>query len=278
MDDSSTVTFHSMSSHGLAIIRVYPLPLSASDSSFVIVLVDLPAHLLGGSPVSLSLGWWSWWLPQRRKRWFGDLKRDGWYSKSPLEWQKHEICLDLEQVAWMMSSVCLSWISYAQVLSGLWLGIDLIILRQNFCPHGFKVQNRSTPLAQKTRLLIWTDTQYSPTHPSSRINHGLFTYAAVSEKNEWGTSGWRGNDRKIWERCRHLASATQTQGCVEESEEDVVSGGDTGKVKSISTLSMVSALCLFKMCFVATRPGLRRVLSTSSSRLPQTMALSPSAE
>lgn len=56
MDDSSTVTFHSMSSHGLAIIRVCPLPLSASDSSFVIVLVDLPAHLLGGSAVSLSLG------------------------------------------------------------------------------------------------------------------------------------------------------------------------------------------------------------------------------
>lgn len=56
MDDSSTVTFHSMSSHGLAIIRVCPLPLSASDSSFVIVLVDLPTHLFSGLAVSLSLG------------------------------------------------------------------------------------------------------------------------------------------------------------------------------------------------------------------------------
>ncbi len=56
MDDSSTVTFHSMSRHGLAIIRVCPLPLSASDYSFVVVLVDLPAHLLAGSAVSLSLG------------------------------------------------------------------------------------------------------------------------------------------------------------------------------------------------------------------------------
>lgn len=34
-----------------------------------------------------------------------------------------------------------------------------------------------------------------------------------------------GYDRKICERCSHLASATQTRGCVEESEEDVVSGG-----------------------------------------------------
>lgn len=56
MDDSSTVTFHSMSRHGLAIIRVYPPFLSASDSSFVIVLLDLPAHLFGGSAVGLSLG------------------------------------------------------------------------------------------------------------------------------------------------------------------------------------------------------------------------------
>lgn len=54
MDDSSTVTFHSMSSGGPAIIRVCLL-LSASDFSFVIVLLDLLAHLLCGSTVSLSL-------------------------------------------------------------------------------------------------------------------------------------------------------------------------------------------------------------------------------
>lgn len=55
MDDSSTVTFHSVSNQGPAIIRVRPLPPSARDSSFVIVLVDLPAHLLSGSTVSLCL-------------------------------------------------------------------------------------------------------------------------------------------------------------------------------------------------------------------------------
>lgn len=57
MDDSSTVTFHSMSSHGPAIIRVCPLPLSASDSGFVVVvLVHLSAHLFSGLAVSPSLG------------------------------------------------------------------------------------------------------------------------------------------------------------------------------------------------------------------------------
>lgn len=56
MDDSPTVTFHSMSSHGPAIIRVCPLPLSSSDSGFVVVLVHLSAHLFSGLAVSLSLG------------------------------------------------------------------------------------------------------------------------------------------------------------------------------------------------------------------------------
>lgn len=65
---------------------------------------------------------------------------------------------------------------------------------------------------------------------SSRRNYGLFTYAAVSKKNEWGTSGWRGDMREIW-----LAFVTQTKGCVEKSEEDVVLGGDTTKVKTVFT-------------------------------------------
>lgn len=71
------------------------------------------------------------------------------------------------------------------------------------------------------------------------------------------------------------------QGCVEESEEDVDLGGEIEKAKLVFTphpsyrfqLSVCS-----KCAFSATRPGPRRVLSTSSSGLPQTEPVSPSAE
>lgn len=52
----SAVTSHTLSCHSLAIIRVCPFLVTASDSSFVIVLVDLPRHLfseLAVTPLSM---------------------------------------------------------------------------------------------------------------------------------------------------------------------------------------------------------------------------------
>lgn len=47
------VTSHTLSCHGLAIIRVCPFLVAASDSSFVIILVDLPRHLFSELAVTL---------------------------------------------------------------------------------------------------------------------------------------------------------------------------------------------------------------------------------
>lgn len=80
-----------------------------------------------------------------------------------------------------------------------------------------------------------------PTHPCRR-DHGLFTYAAVSQKNEWGTCGWRGDVREVWP-----TSVNQTQGCVEESQEDVILVRDVKKAKTVSNPSRFQ-LCVCSKC------------------------------
>lgn len=47
------VTSHTLSCHGPAIIRVCPFLIAASDSSFVIVLVDMHRHLFSKLAVTL---------------------------------------------------------------------------------------------------------------------------------------------------------------------------------------------------------------------------------
>lgn len=173
---------------------------------------------------------------------------------------------------------------------GLWLGIDLIILTQTFCRPRTQWKTHSVALKSKTGLhprrkrwdCLLKQTHNMPwsTHPAGEIMDYLHMQLCLRKMNEehLAEGGGGGYERKIWERFSHLASVTQTRGCAEESEEDVVLGGDTKKVRTVFTPYRFQLSCLFKMCLGVTRPGLRQVLSTSSSRLPQTEPVSPSAE
>lgn len=270
MDDSSTVTFHSMSSHGPAIIRVCPLPLLCLWLRFCCCsgpLVCTPLQWVGCQSFSGLVRWWS---TKRGKRCFGGLETGRLLARKAtagnLPWpgtgsdalsaKTRPICLRMRK-------------SVFKALPGLWLTLDLIILTQTLCcPQtlwkacciALEFKTGQHP-QRKGRDFLFKQTHNMPrsTHPG-RGYHRLFTYAAVSKKNGWGTCGDEGM------RELPLAFVIPKHGCVEESHKDVVLAG---RRRNSSHPLSVSALYWFKMCLRVIGPYLRQVLSTSSSWLLQ---------
>lgn len=74
------------------------------------------------------------------------------------------------------------------------------------------------------------------THPAGQIMDYLHMQLRLGKMNEEHLA-----EGRIWEGFRHLAPVTQTPGCFEESERDVVLEGDTKKVKLFLPLLLISS-------------------------------------
>lgn len=79
------------------------------------------------------------------------------------------------------------------------------------------------------------------THPAGEIMDYLHMQLCLRKINEEHLVE-REYERNIWERCSHLASVTQTPGCVKESEEGVVLGEDIKKLETVFKPLSVSVL------------------------------------
>lgn len=160
----------------------------------------------------------------------------------------------------------------------MWLGIALVILRQTFCRPwtqwktnsiALKSKNRSTPRAQKEETAYLTRHTICP-DPAGEIMDYLHMQLCLRKMNEEHLA-----EGGIWEKNMTGLCNTNKRVCWE------IRGGCCFRGRHYESKNCFHPLpvpALFKMSFGATRPGLRQVLSTSSSPLPQTDSVSPSAE
>lgn len=113
------------------------------------------------------------------------------------------------------------------------------------------------------------------THPAEEIMDYLHMQLCLRQINKEHLAEGE-YERKIRERCSHLASVTQTPGCVKESVQGVVLGGDNKKVETVLKPLSVSALFVLKC--VSVPPGQARgdccpPAALSSCRLSQSLHL-----
>lgn len=173
------------------------------------------------------------------------------------------------------------------MLSGVWLGIDLILLQQTLCRP--QTQEKLTEWLQsqkhphpwcKRRNCLLKQTHNIPqsSHPAGEIMDYLHMQLRRRKMNEEHLSEaglWGKNTRKIQSFglcCTNTRVCWGIRGgcCVR-------GGGHSEKVKKHFQFLSVSALCTFQMCCGFTRPGLRQEMSTSSSSLLKTTPVAPSA-
>lgn len=165
--------------------------------------------------------------------------------------------------------------AWAKAGPQLWLASDLFILTDFIPPsrpseqHSIQVKNTFSPSVQRKTLLTQTDIQYAPIHPCKREKSWII-YICSCAWEKWMRNMWQAVG---WGRDTSVLFNTNTRVCWE------ITGGCSfrGRHKHSGKCYPPSYRCQFspvRMCLGANGPGLRPVLTTSWSWLPQPASLS----